>query len=122
MSDDNELIRSMAGPIYLGTGVDQVKSREIAADVLRRVRLHEDRKATDETMTARYIRENTITARNGLIVTRVNGVPMIDSRLVEELIERQERAFKSLIRAIEGQGFSVLADVNGTFTVEPRLP
>lgn len=76
---------------------------------------------TDETMTARYIRENTATARNGLIVTRVNGVRMIDARLVEDLIERQERAFKSLIRAIEHEGFAVLYDLQaGEFTLEPR--
>lgn len=74
-------------------------------------------------MTARYIRENPITSRHGLIVTRVNGVPMIDCRLVEEMIQRQENAFKSLIRAIEGQGFEVHHDLQaGTFTVEPRLP
>lgn len=75
---------------------------------------------TDETMTARSIRENTAASRNGLIVTRVNGVPMIAAHLVEDVIDRQERAFKSLIRAIEGEGFEVHVDVDGTFTVEPR--
>lgn len=75
---------------------------------------------TDETMTARYIRENKITARNGLVVTKVDGTPMINARMVEEMIERQERAFQSLIRAIEDRGFDVCVDVDGIFTVEPR--
>lgn len=75
---------------------------------------------TDETMTARYIRENPITARNGLVVTRVDGVRMINAQMVENMIEHQERSFKSLIRAIEDRGFSVLVDIDGTFTVEPK--
>lgn len=66
------------------------------------------------------INANPVTARHGLVVAKVDGVPMINARMVEEMIERQERAFQSLIRAIEDRGFEVHVDVDGMHTVEPR--
>lgn len=57
---------------------------------------------------------------HGLAVTKIDGQTMVANELVEALHEQYTKAMRRLTRAIEREGFDVMVDVDGNFTLRQR--